>query len=124
MMEEQSPQVRGSTTALPHTGHQRPAGLAGGRSDGPGVSSRGVSGWGVCGCGWDIRLQPSSHGMFSSTRLHTVHFSREAMNKERERRMRQWVRIGSVSEMPAEGMAKECSELGKSICVARIGGHL
>ncbi len=38
--------------------------------------------------------------------------------------MTQWVRIGSVSEMPAEGMARECSELGKSICVARIGGEL
>lgn len=38
--------------------------------------------------------------------------------------MTQWVRIGSVSEMPAEGMAKECSALGKSICVARIGGQL
>jgi nitrite reductase (NADH) small subunit len=38
--------------------------------------------------------------------------------------MTQWVRIGGVSEMPAEGMAKECNAGGTSICVARIDGQL
>jgi nitrite reductase (NADH) small subunit len=37
--------------------------------------------------------------------------------------MTQWVRIGGVSEMPAEGLAKECKVLGRSICVARIDGQ-
>ena len=38
--------------------------------------------------------------------------------------MTQWVRIGAVSEMPAEGKVKECNALGTPICVARIGGQL
>ena len=38
--------------------------------------------------------------------------------------MTQWVRIGRVAEMPAEGMAKECNAGGTSICVARIDGKL
>jgi nitrite reductase (NADH) small subunit len=38
--------------------------------------------------------------------------------------MTQWVRIGGLSEMPAEGVVKECNALGRSICIARIDGQL
>lgn len=38
--------------------------------------------------------------------------------------MSEWVRIGAVSEMPAEGLAKEFAAQGTSICVARIHGQL
>jgi nitrite reductase/ring-hydroxylating ferredoxin subunit len=38
--------------------------------------------------------------------------------------MTQWVRIGGVSEMPAEGMVKGYDALGLSICIARIDGQL
>ncbi len=38
--------------------------------------------------------------------------------------MAEWVKIGAVSEMPAEGKAKEFAGLGLSICVARSNGRL
>ncbi len=34
--------------------------------------------------------------------------------------MGQWVRIGAVSEMPAEGTAKAFEAPGTTICVARV----
>jgi nitrite reductase (NADH) small subunit len=37
--------------------------------------------------------------------------------------MAQWVRIGKVPEMPAEGMAKAFELRGTTICVARVGGR-
>jgi nitrite reductase/ring-hydroxylating ferredoxin subunit len=38
--------------------------------------------------------------------------------------MGQWVRIGSVDEMPAEGQLKELLAAGRPVCVARITGAL
>jgi nitrite reductase (NADH) small subunit len=38
--------------------------------------------------------------------------------------MGQWVKIGAVSEMPAEGTAKAFEAPGTTICVARVHGHL
>jgi nitrite reductase (NADH) small subunit len=38
--------------------------------------------------------------------------------------MTHWVRIGGVSEMPAEGMVKACEAPGTTICVARVHGQL
>jgi nitrite reductase (NADH) small subunit len=38
--------------------------------------------------------------------------------------MAQWVRIGTSSEMPAEGSAKGFELPGASICVARLQGRL
>lgn len=37
--------------------------------------------------------------------------------------MGQWVRLGEVSAMPAEGMAKAFDVRGTPICVARIQGE-
>jgi nitrite reductase (NADH) small subunit len=38
--------------------------------------------------------------------------------------MAQWVKIGAVSEMPAEGRAKAFEAAGNAICVACIRGEL
>ena len=38
--------------------------------------------------------------------------------------MTQWVRIGAVPEMPAEGSAKAFEAAGIPICVARVHGQL
>ena len=38
--------------------------------------------------------------------------------------MSQWVRIGNVSEMPAEGAAKAFELPGAAVCVARVHGQL
>jgi nitrite reductase (NADH) small subunit len=38
--------------------------------------------------------------------------------------MGQWVRIGAVGEMPAEGSLREFAGKGVPLCVARIGGEL
>jgi nitrite reductase (NADH) small subunit len=38
--------------------------------------------------------------------------------------MAQWVRIGTLSEMPAENRSKAFESRGTTICVARIQGQL
>jgi nitrite reductase (NADH) small subunit len=38
--------------------------------------------------------------------------------------MAQWVRIGSMTQMPPEGRLKEFLVAGRPVCVARIGGQL
>lgn len=38
--------------------------------------------------------------------------------------MAQWVRIGSVAEMPAEGRTREFLAAGRPVCVARVRGAL
>lgn len=38
--------------------------------------------------------------------------------------MAQWVRIGAVGEMPAEGRAKAFEAAGTTVCVACVNGRL
>jgi nitrite reductase (NADH) small subunit len=41
-----------------------------------------------------------------------------------KRRMPEWVRIGGVSEMPAEGKLREFLAKGMPVCMARVNGEL
>jgi nitrite reductase (NADH) small subunit len=38
--------------------------------------------------------------------------------------MKQWVRIGTVSEMPVEGRTKAFETQGTTVCIARVQGQL